>query len=104
MKKLQASCNNDASKIVKEAAHEKNTKENFNIMIDLAMIASNTKPTKDEPWAFGKAWNHPNAESWSKWQETTLKEFNNMNKQQVWWKMHKLMPPKCRCIKNKWIF
>ena len=28
-----------------------------------------------------------------------------MNKQQVWHKMHKsLMPPNCKCIKNKWVF
>ena len=32
-------------------------------------------------------------------------KFNDVNKQQVWWEMHKsLMPPNHRCIKNKWVF
>ena len=35
----------------------------FNLMINLAMVASITKPTVDEPQKFNKAWNHPNIES-----------------------------------------
>ena len=96
MKKLQALYNDNASKIVKEASQEKSANKNLNFLIDLAMVASNPKPTEDEPQMFNKAWNHPNAESWKKWQEAICKEFNDMNKEQRWQKMHvNLMQPNC---------
>ena len=59
MKKLQASYK-DANKFVKEAVQEKRDNKLLNSLIDLAMVASNIKPTDDEPWTFKKAWNHPN--------------------------------------------
>ena len=63
MKKLQAPYNNDAKKIIEEAAQEQNEKENLIFLINLAMVASNTKPIKDEPWMFNEAWNNLNPES-----------------------------------------
>ena len=63
MKKLQDAYNDNVNKIVKEAAQEKSTNKNFNFLIDLAMVARNTKPTEDKPQTFNKAWNHPNEES-----------------------------------------
>ena len=65
MKKLQASYNNDANKIVKESAQEK-VKKKLNYSIHLAiiaMVAEDTKPTKDETKTFNIAWNHPDFES-----------------------------------------
>ena len=55
MKKHQALYNNDAKKIIKEAAEEKNEKENLIFLIDLAMVAGNTKTIEDEPQTFNKA-------------------------------------------------
>ena len=63
MKTLQALYNNDANKIVEEAAQEKNVKENSTFLIDLAMVAGDTKPTEDEPQMFSETWNHKNPES-----------------------------------------
>ena len=81
----------------------KQHKKNF--LIDLAMVTSNTKPVPEEPKTFNKAWDHPDANSWAKWQEVICKEFANMNKQQVWHMTSKsLMPSNCRCRKNKWFF
>ena len=68
------------------------------------MIAKDTK-SEDEPLTFDKAWNHSNLESWKIWHEAIQKEFINMKKQKVWRKTFKsLMPPKYRCVKNKWVF
>ena len=93
MKKLQALCNNDVNKIIKEAVQVKVSK-NFNFLINLAMVITNTMPVPEEPTIFIEAWNHPNATSQEKWQEAICKEFANMNKQQVWHKTSKtLMPP-----------
>ena len=83
MKKLQALYNDNANKIVKQAAWEESTNENLNFLIDLVIVESGTKPSLDEPQTFNEAWNHPNKESWRKWQEAIHKDFNNMNKQQV---------------------
>ena len=66
MKKLQALYNDDANKIVEEAAQEKDVKENLNVLINfatIAKVAEDTKPMKDESRTFNKAWNHPNPES-----------------------------------------
>ena len=54
---------------------------------------------------FIKAWNHPNANSHTKWQEAICKEYSDRNKQQVWHMTSKsLIPPNHRCMKNKWVF
>ena len=63
MKELQALNNNDSNKIVLEAAQEKSANEILNFLIDITMVASNTKSTKDEPYMFNEAWNHPHDES-----------------------------------------
>ena len=63
MKKLQASYNDNANKIIKQAMQEKNAIENLNVLINLAMVASNTKPTPEEPQTFNEAWNNPNEDS-----------------------------------------
>ena len=105
MKKMQALYNSDANKIVKEAAQEKSANKSLIFLIDLAMVASNTKPTEDEAQTFNRAWSNPNLESCRKWHEAIGKEFKDRSKQQVWQKMHKnLMLLNCRCIKNKWDF
>ena len=52
MKKLQASYNDNADKIVMEVTKKKDAKENMNFLIDLAtiaMVAEDTKLTRDEP-------------------------------------------------------
>ena len=83
MKKLQASYNADANKIVEHATQEKSDIENLNFLVDLAMATSCTKPVPEEPKTFAKAWNHPNVNPCAKWQEAICKEFANMNKHQV---------------------
>ena len=86
MRKLQASYNDDANKIVKEAAQEKSAKENLIFLIDLAtifMLAMETKPTKHEPQTFNKAWNHHHSKSQRIWQEAIQEGFGDMKKQQV---------------------
>ena len=74
MKNLQVLKNKDTNKIIKQAAWEveqaAQETENLIFLIDLAtvaMVAEYTKPTKDEPHTFNKAWNYPNAESQRKW-------------------------------------
>ena len=64
---LQALYSNDTNEIVVQASEEKSTNENLNFLIDLAMVASDTKPSLDKPQMFNKAWNHPNKESQRKW-------------------------------------
>ena len=79
--------------------------ENLNFLVDLAMVSNDTRPTLKYLQMFNKAWNLPNEDSCKKWQGTIHKETADMNKQQVWQKMLKrLMPPNCRCIKDKWVF
>ena len=63
--KLHALYNEDANKVVKEAAQDKSAKENLNFLINLAtiaMVVEDTKPNEDEPQTFDDAWNHPNFE------------------------------------------
>ena len=62
MKKLQASYNNDANKIIKEVTKVKVTK-NLNFLIDLAMVTTKNKQVPEEPVLFNEAWNNPNAVS-----------------------------------------
>ena len=95
MQKLQVSYNDNANKIV-------NAIKNLNFLINLAMVSNNTKSTLEEPQTFNEAWTHPMEDSCNKWQEAICKEFAGINKQQVWWMTCKsLMPPNCKCIKNK---
>ena len=69
------------------------------------MVTNDTKPIPEEPQTFNKAWDHSNKNSHRKWQEALHKKFTNMNEQQVWCMTCKsLMPPYCRCGKNKWVF
>ena len=69
MKKLQASYNDNASKIIEQATKEKSAIKNSNFLINLAMVTGNTKPVPEEPKTFTEAWNHPNANFCTKWQE-----------------------------------
>ena len=62
MKKLQASYNDNANKIIKEATQVQVAK-NLNFLIDLAMFTTDTKQVPEEPVLFKEAWNHPNAVS-----------------------------------------
>ena len=105
MKKLQASYNKDANKIIKQATKEKSATKNLNILINLAMVTSDTKPVPEEPMTFNEAWDHPNTNSCVKQWEVIYKEFANINKQQVWRMTSKsFMPPNCRCMKNERVF
>ena len=54
MKKLQASFNDDANKIIKEGTHVKTT-ENLNFLIDLAMITTESVSVPEEPTSFHEA-------------------------------------------------
>ena len=53
MKKLQASYNNDANKIVKQTTKEKTAIKKLNFLIDLGMVTSNTKHVPGKPKTFG---------------------------------------------------
>ena len=66
MKKLQASYNDDANKIIKEGTNVKTTK-NLNFLIDLAMITTKSVPVPEEPTSFNEAWNHPDITCHEKW-------------------------------------
>ena len=92
LKKLQASYNNDANKIIEEGTNIKSTK-NLNFLIDLAIITTESSPVPDEPASFNEALNHPDVTCHEKWQEAIRKEFTNMNKQQLWWKTTKSLMP-----------
>ena len=63
MTKLQALCNDDANKIIEQATQEKNAIQNVNVLIDLAMVTNDTKPTPEESQTFNKAWNYPRKDS-----------------------------------------
>ena len=103
--KIQASYNDNANKIVKQATKEKSAIKNLNFLINLALVTIDTKPVPEEPQTFNEALDHPNKNSWKKWWEVICKEFSNINKQQVWHMTHEsLMHPNHRCIKNKWAF
>ena len=83
--------------------NEKNANKNLNIIIDLFMVTTDTKPVPEESQIFTEAWNHPNTNSCKKWWEAIKKEFANMNKQQEWCKTKKsLMPSYWMCIKKPW--
>ena len=62
IKKFQASYNNDAHKIIKEATQDKVAK-NLHFLIHLAMVTTDTMPVPEIPISFNEAWNHPNANS-----------------------------------------
>ena len=66
MKRLQASYNDDANKIIKEATQDKAIK-NLNFLIHLVMVITDTMPVPEKPTTFAEAWNHPNANSHAKW-------------------------------------
>ena len=91
-----------------EEALEKSRKEKLKCLIHLATIAlvvEHTKLMEDDPQTFNKAWNHPDPKLRRKWQEAIEKDFGDMNKQQVWRKIHKkLMPLNLPYVKNKWVF
>ena len=73
MKKLQASFNDNANKIIKQATKEKDAIKNLNVLIDLAIVTTDTKPVPEEPKTLNKAWSHTNANSHMKWQEAIKK-------------------------------
>ena len=101
IKKLQASYNDDANKIIEEGNHVKTT-QNLNFLINLAMVTTESVSIPEEPASFNEAWNHPDVTCQEKWREAIRKEFANMNKQQVWHKTTKLvMPANQRCVKKK---
>ena len=54
MKNLQASYNEDSTKIIEEATHNKAI-ENLNFLIDLAMVITDTMPVPEEPMTFAEA-------------------------------------------------
>ena len=55
MKKLQASYNEDANKIVEKSTKGKSAIKNLNFLIDLAMVTNNTKPVPEEIKTINKA-------------------------------------------------
>ena len=58
--------------------HKKKAIKHLNFLINLAMVAKNTKQRIEEPQTLHKAWNHPNEDSCKKWQEAIHKEFVNI--------------------------
>ena len=66
MNNSQALYNEDANKIVEQAAQEWSAKRKFIFFLNLdtiAIIARDTKSTEDESETFNKVWNHSNLES-----------------------------------------
>ena len=55
VKQLQASYNDDANKIIKQAMNKKSAIENLNFLIDLSMVTTDNKPVLEEPKSFTKA-------------------------------------------------
>ena len=64
---LQVLHNDIVNKIVEQATQEKSAKVDLIFLIDLTMVAEDTKSMEDEPQTFYKAWSHPNHESQRKW-------------------------------------
>ena len=63
LKKLQASYNGNTNNNVKEAIQEKSASKNLNFLINLTIVANNTKPNEDEPQMLNEVRSHPHPES-----------------------------------------
>ena len=59
----------------------------------------------EEPKTFKDAWDNPNEEQRTKWQDAIKKELQDMEKRQVWELIKRTdMPNDRRCVKCKWVF
>jgi hypothetical protein len=100
LRQLESSFNPKAAKIVERI------KQGREILLDhtkFAFIGVGT--VEKEPTTFEEAWNHDDPRSQEKWHEATNKEFEEMEKKQVWEVMKKEdIPQDRRTIKCKWIF
>eukprot|EP00980_Cylindrotheca_fusiformis_P000540 scaffold132_cov59-Cylindrotheca_fusiformis.AAC.9 len=57
------------------------------------------------PKTFREAWDHPDSLMRDRWRAAIQKEFNDMNKRQVWRVIEKVKVPKNRrLVKCKWVF
>ena len=73
MKKLKASYNDDANKIIEQATDEKSAIRNLNFLINLSILTTDIEPLSEEPKTFTEAWNHPNPNSCTKCEKQSRK-------------------------------
>jgi hypothetical protein len=100
LRQLESSFNPEAAKIVERI------EQGREILLDHANFAFFGAGTVEkEPSTFEEAWNHDDPRSQEKWREAINKEFEEMEKKQVWEVMKKEdIPQDRRTIKCKWIF
>jgi hypothetical protein len=96
---LESSFNPEAAKIVESIEQGREILLNHT---NFAFIGVGT--VEKEPITFEEAWNHDDPRSQEKWREAVNKEFEEMEKKQVWEVMNKEDIPQDRTIKCKWIF
>ena len=113
MKRLAASYNPVATRVVEKANEKSKNMDVVNFMIDLAVFAQTTGiktelgsgRDEERPNTFREAWDHPNMEKRNKWRDAIKKEFNDMTKRGVWRKISRSEIPDGRtCVKSKWVF
>jgi Reverse transcriptase (RNA-dependent DNA polymerase) len=101
MKILESSFNPEASKVVTDIEQGRET---FLDQVNVAMFSS-ASGFQEEPKTFDEAWNHQDSVMREKWRNAINKEFEEMNKKQVWEVIKKVdIPQNRRTIKCKWIF
>jgi hypothetical protein len=100
LRQLESSFDPEAAKIVERI------EQGRKILLNHANFAFFGVGTgKKEPTTFEEAWNHDDPRSQEKWREAINKEFEEMEKKQVWEVMKKEdIPQDRRTIKCKWIF
>ncbi len=101
MKNLEAFVNTESSRMVAEAKRG----NGLLTMSESSVIALSVIMELVEPRTFQLAWNHHNPEKCMKWREAIGKEFADINKQSIWYKIKQDKIPEGReCVKCKWAF
>jgi hypothetical protein len=100
LRQLESSFNPKVAKIVERI------EQGREILLDHAnFVFFGGGTVEKEPSTFEEAWNHDDPRSQDKWREAINKEFEEMEKKQVWEVMKKEdIPQDRRTIKCKWIF
>ena len=100
MRQLGSSFNPEAAEMVERF------EQGREILLDQANIALfGATVLHEEPKTFEEAWNNEDTKIREKWREAINKEFEEMNKKEVWEIIKKEdIPKNRRTIKYKWIF
>ena len=94
------------SNLIKESQNEKNIPENptTNNMAEVVLVGGTDESYKS-PDQFNDAWYNENPKLRLKWREAIKKEFENMEKNQVWRVIKKTdVPENRRLFGAKWVF